>query len=118
MYHVKYNKPLHILEDKIKSSELRELMHESKSIYEFLGTLGDSFSEIENVLNNETELNYVLVAYNKNQFGQDIHIQTRTNKYLINTEDLIFNSSNTTGLNFTVDLINNLNSYDLIIEFI
>lgn len=118
MYHVKYNKPLHILEDKIKSSELRELMHESKSIDEFLGTLGDSFSEIENVLNNETELNYVLILYGRGQFGQDIHIQTRANKFLINTEDLVFNSSNAAGLKFVVDLINNLNSYDLIIEFI
>ena len=118
MYHVKYNKQLHILEGKIKSSELREIMHESKSIDEFLGTLGDSFGEIEDVLNNETELNYVLILYGKGQFGQDIHIQTRTDKFLINTEDLIFNSSNATGLNFTVDLINNLDSYDLIIEFI
>lgn len=118
MYHVKYNKPLHILEGKIKSSELRELMHESKSIDEFLGTLGDSFDEIEDVLNNETELNYVLILYGKGQFGQDIHIQTRTNKFLINTEDLVFNSSNAAGLKFVVDLINNLNSYDLIIEFI
>lgn len=44
MYHVKYNKPLHILENKIKNSELGQLMHESKSIDEFIGTLGDSFS--------------------------------------------------------------------------
>lgn len=118
MYHVKYNKPLHILEDKIKSSELRQLMHDSKSVDEFLGTLGDSFIEIENVLNDETELNYVLILYGKGQFGQDIHIQTRTDRFLINTEDLIFNSSNAAGLKFVVDLINNLNSYDLIIEFI
>lgn len=118
MYHVKYNKPLDILENKIKNSELGQLMHESKSIDEFIGTLGDSFSEIENVLNNETELNYVLILYGNGQFGQDIHIQTRTDKYLINTEDLIFNSSNAAGLNFTVGLINNLDSYDLIIEFI
>ena len=118
MYHVKYNKQLHILENKIKSSELRELMHGSKSIDEFIGTLGDSFSEIENVLNNETELNYVLILYGKGQFGQDIHIQTRIDKFLINTEDLVFNSSNAVGLKFVVDLINNLNLYDLIIEFI
>ena len=118
MYHVKYNKPLHILEGKIKSSELIELMHESKSIDEFLGTLGDSFGEIEDVLNNEAELNYVLILYGKGQFGQDIHIQTKTDKFLINTEDLVFNSSNAAGLKFVVDLINNLNSYDLIIEFI
>ena len=118
MYHVKYNKPLHILENKIKSSELRELMHDSKSVDEFLGTLGDSFGEVEDVLNHETELNYVLILYDKDQFGQDIHIQTRTDKFLINTEDLIFNSSNAAGLKFVVDLINNLNSYDLIIEFI
>ena len=118
MYHVKYNKPLHILEGKIKSSELRELMHESKSIDEFLGTLGDSFGEIGDVLNNETELNYVLILYGKGQFGQDIHIQTRTDKFLINTEDLVFNSSNAAGLKFVVDLINNFESYDLIIEFV
>ena len=118
MYHVKYNKPLHILENKIKILELKQFMHKSKSIDEFLGTLGDSFGEIENVLNNETELNYVLILYGKDQFGQDIHIQTRTDKYLINTEDLIFNSSNAAGLNFTVGLINNLDSYGLIIEFI
>lgn len=118
MYHVKYNKPLHILENKIKNSELGQLMHKSKSIDEFIRTLGDSFSKIENVLNNETELNYVLILYGKGQFSQDIHIQTRTDKYFINTEDLIFDSSNTAGLNFTVGLINNLDSYDLIIEFI
>ena len=118
MYHVKYNKPLHILEGKIKSSELRELMHDSKSVDEFLGTLGDSFGEIENVLNDETELNYVLILYSKGQFSQDIHIQTRDNRFLIDTEDLVFNSDNAVGLKFVVDLINNLNSYDLIIEFI
>ena len=118
MYHVKYNKPLDILENKIKNSELWQLMHDSKSVDEFLGTLGDSFSEIENVLNNETELNYVLVAYNKNQFGQHIRIQTRTSIFFINTEDLIFNGSNAAGLNFLTDLINNFESYDLIIEFI
>ena len=118
MYHVKYNKPLHILENKIKNSDLGQLMHESKSIDEFIGTLGDSFSEIENVLNNDTELNYALVAYNKNQFGQHIRIQTRTSIFFINTEDLIFNDSNAAGLKFIVDLTNNLNSYDLIIEFI
>lgn len=118
MYHVKYNKPLDILENKIKNSELGQLMHESENVDEFLGTLGDSFIEIENVLNDETELNYVLVLYGKGQFGQDIHIQTRANKFLINTEDLVFNSSNAAGLKFVVDLINNLNLYDLIIEFI
>ena len=118
MYHVKYNKPLDILENKIKNSKLGQLMHESENVDEFLGTLGDSFIEIENVLNNETELDYVLVVYNKNQFGQNIRIQTRTNIFFINTEDLIFNGSNATGLNFVVDLINNLDSYDLIIEFI
>lgn len=118
MYHVKYNKPLDILEGKIKNSELKQFMHESKSIDEFLGTLGDSFGEVEDVLNHETDLDYVLVAYNKNQFGQNIHIQTRTNIFFINTEDLIFNDSNAAGLNFLVNLINNLDSYDLIIEFI
>ena len=118
MYQVKYNKPLHILENKIKSSELRELMHDSKSVDEFLGTLGDSFGEVEDVLNHETDLDYVLVAYNKNQFGQNIHIQTRTNIFFINTEDLIFNGSNAAGLNFLVNLTNNLDLYDLIIEFI
>lgn len=118
MYHVKYNKPLDILENKIKNSELGQLMHESENIDEFLGTLGDSFGEVEDILNHETDLDYVLILYGKGQFGQDIHIQTRANKFLINTEDLVFNSSNAAGLKFVVDLINNLNSYDLIIEFI
>ena len=114
MYHVKYSKPLSLLENKIKDSTLKQLMHESNNINEFISTLGDSFDEIVYTLDHVTEFNYVLVV-KRSTWSVELH--TRENIFIINTEDLLFDDGSIEGLNFAVKLLNNLEAYDLVLKF-
>lgn len=116
MYHVKYSKPLSLLENKIKDSTLKQLMHESNNINEFISTLGDSFFEIENALHCGTNLKYALIR-NRIEYECEIKIYTGEYTFVINTNDLLSRDDNIEGLNFLIKLINNLDSYDLVIAF-
>ena len=114
MYHVKYSKPLHYLENKIKDPALSDLIRESTNINEFISTLGDSFDEIVYTLDHVTEFNYVLVV-KRSTWSVELH--TRENIFIINTEDLLFDDDSIEGLNFAVKLLNNLEAYDLVLKF-
>lgn len=113
MYRVKYNKLMHILKPKIKNQELSLLFSQAKDIHQFIGMLGETSVEIESALK-ETELNYVLIRYE----GFTIQMLTRDKTFSIDVEDLLFSEGNTAGLKFAASLLDNLQQYDLIIEFI
>lgn len=114
MYHIKYSKSLYFLKDKIKTKELKQFIQNSKDIDEFIGSLGDSLFEIDEVLKKEKYLNYVLIEYEYDT----VRMYTRTKTFVINTEDLLFDEGNVAGLEFANHLIKNVKEYDLVVEFI
>ena len=86
---------------------ITDLIRESTNINEFISTLGDSFDEIVYTLDHVTEFNYVLVV-KRSTWSVELH--TRENIFIINTEDLLFDDGSIEGLN-------NLEAYDLVLKF-